>query len=114
MSELVWRSVGRPDAEMLVSYRGVPAMGPLSYLVQMTDAGLVLRSTTIPTKAPAVPGRVFPLDCCKMLLCQASEVFKAAQVMESIEDCVQTSTKSSISDRMFWFFKRLLAAEAVP
>ena len=31
--------------EMLVSYRRAPTMGPLSYLVQMTDAGSVPCST---------------------------------------------------------------------
>jgi len=38
--------VGR-ISEMLVSYRWAPTMGPLSYLVQMTDAGSVPCSTTI-------------------------------------------------------------------
>jgi len=33
-------------SEMLVSYRWAPTMALLSYLVQMTDAGSVPRSTT--------------------------------------------------------------------
>ena len=38
--------VGR-ISQMLVSYRWAPTIGLLSYLVQMTDAGSVPRSTTI-------------------------------------------------------------------
>ena len=33
-------------SELLVSYRWAPTMGPLSYLVQMTDAGSVACSTS--------------------------------------------------------------------
>src|SRR3990167_3412391 len=41
--------------EMLVSYRWAPTKGPLSNLVQMTDAGSVPSSATITTKmAPKV------------------------------------------------------------